>query len=102
VKTCYVIQLGMFGAIADLVAPGELTPNWTITRINVPSQFRGHGHGSRLFHQILADADREQITLQLECYPSGGLDYAQLYNWYSRHGFEDGEWGYMVRRPRVL
>jgi hypothetical protein len=98
VQTCYVDA--EHRAIADLVKPGELTPNWTITRINVPEIYRGHGYGSALLDRILADADEEQVTLRLEIFPSGGLDYDQLVAWYERKGFMMTPSGYMKRQPR--
>lgn len=99
-KTCYVdIE---HRAIADLIAPGELTPNWTITRINVPEKFRGNGLGSKLLDEILADADAEGQALQLEILPSGPLDYDQLEAWYKRRGFRRTVGGYMKRTPAAL
>jgi GNAT superfamily N-acetyltransferase len=97
VKTCYVDF--EHRAIADLVSPGELTPNWTITRINVPKKERGKGYGSALLKQILADADAEGVTLQLEPTPSDGLDYDELVLWYVRYGFRFTPSGYMKRPP---
>lgn len=99
-KTCYVLTDTR--TIADLVAPGELTENWTVTRINVPREFRGQGNGTKILKLILADADREQITLQLEPSPSDGLDYDQLVVWYKCHGFKMMPVGYMKRLPRPL
>lgn len=97
-KTCYVNADTR--AIADLVAPGELTRWWTITRINVPSAQRGRGHGSALLKRIIAEADEEGKTLALEPVPTGGLEYEDLVAWYKRHGFTESYQGYMVRRPR--
>lgn len=97
-RTCYVDP--EHRAIADLVAPGELTPNWTITRINVPEKERGNGYGSALLDQIVSDADRDGVDLQLEVSPSGGLNYDQLVEWYKRRGFRLTPVGYMKRRAR--
>jgi ribosomal protein S18 acetylase RimI-like enzyme len=97
-KTCYVDT--DHRAIADLVSPGELTRHWTITRINVPEQFRGNGYGSALLDQIIADADAEREVLQLEISPSGGLSFRQLEDWYKRRGFFVTDHGYMKRVPR--
>ena len=96
-KTSYVDYSSR--SIADLVKPGELTKGWTITRINVPSQNRGHGFGTRLLKQICSDADKENVSLWLEPYPSGDLDYQALVDWYSRHGFVMTSLGYMKRKP---
>jgi len=98
-KTCYVDRETR--SIADLVAPGELTFAWTITRINVPHRHRGQGLGSTLLKQILEDADRDGVVLALEPAPSDGLDYDALRAWYERHGFRlNLELGYMFRRPQ--
>lgn len=96
-KTCYIDRNTR--SIADLVAPGELFPTWVITRINVPREHRGKGHGSALLKRILVDADVEQVTLALEVFPSGPLDYDDLMYWYHRHGFRSTKSGYMVRKP---
>jgi GNAT superfamily N-acetyltransferase len=97
-ETCYVDK--EHNAIADLVRPGELTANWTITRINVPKAHRGRGYGSALLRRILADADAEQVILQLEISPSDGLTYSQLAAWYYRNGFKPQAHGYMRRKPK--
>jgi len=97
-QTCYVNHACR--AIADLVRPGELTPDWTITRINVPVAYRGQGFGSKLLDQILADADAEGVAIQCEVSPSGGLNYDQLTAWYMRRGFQYTELGYLRRTPR--
>ena len=96
-KTCYVNY--ETGSIADLVKPGELTPHWTIARIDVPANLRGQGSGSNLLDLILADADAEGSALALEVMPSGGLDYESLQGWYERHGFKPTRQGYMLRNP---
>lgn len=96
-KTCYVdIE---HRAIADLVRPGELTTDWTITRINVPKIFRGNGYGSALLRRILVDADQEQLALQLFVLSSGELDREQLTAWYERYGFRMTESGNLRRDP---
>jgi GNAT superfamily N-acetyltransferase len=96
-KTCYLDK--EHRAIADLVAPMEITPFWTITRINVPDIHRGKGLGSKLLKAILQDADQEQVTLALEVFSSGDLDYSDLVNWYGRYGFTVPRFGYLVRKP---
>ncbi len=99
-QTCYIDY--EHRGIADLVKPGELTPNWTITRINIPEQFRGNGYGTALLQRILDDADDDGVILQLEVSPSGPLNYLQLVRWYSRHGFRHRPNGYMRRLPNKL
>ena len=99
-RTCYVFKDTR--TIADLVQPGELTENWTITRINVPREFRSKGVGTKMLEEILTDADIAQITLQLEPRPSDGLNYTQLKNWYRGHGFKMTQQGYMKRRPSQI
>lgn len=94
-KTCYLDMAHR--AIADLVEPNELTPNWTITRINVPAEFRGNGYGTALLKLILADADSEGATLQLEVLSSGPLNYDELVAWYVRHGFQQASSGHLER-----
>lgn len=101
-QTCYTIRLDALLphiAIADLVAPGELMPYWTVTRINVPATYRGNGWGSQLLKAILNDADKEQVKLALEVSPSDGLGYGELVAWYRRYGFKSHAYGYMVRKP---
>jgi ribosomal protein S18 acetylase RimI-like enzyme len=100
VKTYYTILLSKVEiAIADLVKPGELTSNWTITRINVPYKYRGLGHGRELLRRITADADAEGATLELDVFPSGELGYEELEAWYRRNGFRYTDYGHMRRRP---
>lgn len=98
-KTCYVDY--EHHGIADLVAPGELWTDWTITRINIPEKSRGNGYGSRLLRRITDDADAEVVKLVLEPFPSGPLDYDALVAWYTRHGFRMTRHGYMLREPKV-
>lgn len=97
-QTCYVFRSTR--TIADLIPPHEVTPGWCISRINVPAEHRGEGHGSAMLRMILRDADAEQVTLWLEVQPSGPLDRQQLTAWYKRYGFKPHKYGYMIRRPR--
>lgn len=97
-RTCYVIPEQR--VIADLVPPGELTRDWTITRINVPDNYRGLGLGSQMLKRILEDADSEGVAIQLEPSPSGPLSYSSLVDWYARYGFRFETTGYMRRAPR--
>lgn len=91
-------------AIADLTYI-ELVEGWMVTRVNVPRQYRGQGHGSRLLRRVTDDADEHGATLVLMPIPSGPLDRKALVAWYRRHGFEWGKPGtphhhYLVRFPR--
>ena len=70
-----------------------------MTRINVPRQHRGQGHGSALLKRVCEEADKDQVTLFLEVLPSGPLDYDQLVAWYERHGFKYHR-GIYRRRPQ--
>jgi ribosomal protein S18 acetylase RimI-like enzyme len=85
-RSCYCIRLSQVNiAIADVCdyfGHGRI-----ITRINVPAEFRGKGHGRDLLAQITRDADKEGVTLWLEISPSDGLDGDQLAAWYIRAGF---------------
>ena len=97
-ETCYVDYETR--TIADLLPPHELTPGWCISRINVPAEHRGEGHGSKMLKRIIADADRENIALWLDVVPSGPLDFWQLTNWYKRYGFREHPTGYLIRPRR--
>lgn len=99
-KTCYVVQ--EVRAIADLVQPGELTKDWTITRISVPEKYRGNGYARCLMEMILKDADTTNTILQLEIQPSDGLNYEQLRAWYVRKGFRQTRTGYWRRLPQYI
>src|SRR5215207_9074918 len=105
-KTCYTIKLSNYKiAIADLHQPGELFPGWTISRINVPPEFRGQGYGTKLLQMILDDADKEGLNLYLVASSSGAFTDRELEEWYTRHGFHIRDsYGTMRRRPlgRVL
>lgn len=99
-RTCYVISA--VRGIADLVMPGELTPYWTITRINVPQHpvnHRRQGYGQKLLDMILDDADEEGLVLMVEPSPSDGPNYEQLVVWYRKNGFAMTSIGYMLRLP---
>ena len=58
-----------------------------VTRINVPNGFRGLGHASALLRECTESADQEHIPLYLTIQPSDGLNYDQLEQFYTRHGF---------------
>ena len=94
-NTCYIDTATR--SIADLIDfdLGGLL----LTRINVPVAHRGQGHARKLLARILADADREGVTLWLQISPSDGLDYRQLASWYMRRGFHHHEEGLYQRLP---
>jgi ribosomal protein S18 acetylase RimI-like enzyme len=102
IKNCYVDFETR--SIADLTGIGEMVPGtMTITRINVPVEHRGKGHGSKILRRICNAADRYQVKLTLEVMPSGGLNYEQLVDWYHRYGFVwNATYMYMIRRPKKV
>lgn len=103
-KDCFVINLSPVRiAIADLVRTGPET--FVVTRINVPQQFRGKGHGSKLLKMVLDAADEAQVTLELDVYASGPLSDEDLVFWYERHGFVENKsaLGYQFcRKPKEI
>lgn len=60
-----------------------------INRINTPLSYQGKGIASELLRECLADADKDDVTLQLEIVPSGTLNYDELQAWYERYGFQE-------------
>lgn len=102
-ENCYISQLSLSSiAIADLCDYGGLVggaEGLILTRINVPREYRGKGEGTDLLKRILADADRDKVTLYLEISPSDGLNWEQLEAWYLRHGFK--KWHGIYRRLPV-
>lgn len=77
---------------------------WYIHRINVPRDARGQGRASMLLQNLLDDADREGVTLELHPIPSDGLNFESLAAWYTRKGFEvvtPGTW-LMRRTPKCI
>lgn len=97
-KHCYLARLSSSRiAIADLT--DYYDDGWYITRINVPKEFRGQGHGRALLKQITDAADQEGVTLHLEIQPSDGLDYEALQAWYIRAGFKR-TLSWFTRRPK--
>jgi N-acetylglutamate synthase-like GNAT family acetyltransferase len=96
-KSCYLDKTTR--SIADL-HPALDNGAWVITRINVPIEHRGKGHGSALLKRIVADADESGTVLQLEPVPTGGLNLTNLVAWYFRNGFT---WKGCIleRRPRT-
>lgn len=95
-KSCYVIK--EHRAIADLC--DYYGKGLILTRINVPKASRGRGVARQLLATILADADRENVTLFLEISPSDGLSFSQLEAWYKRHGFIKFGWHAYCREPK--
>lgn len=111
-KTVYFKRLdNTHAAIADLVlmsasrALGVLAPegSFLITRINVPIAYRRKGLGTEMLKEIIEDADKEGVTLVLECVPSDmKMTQRVLAKWYEKHGFSTHQhldW-IMMRRPR--
>lgn len=99
-KLAYIIKLSATKiAIADLASPGDVFPGWTITRINVPWEYRGQGYGTKILNMILEEADQEGVDLYLVASSSGSMDDDELEAWYRRHGFHhDGRHSYYMRR----
>ncbi len=96
-KSCYSIKLSPVRlAVADVC---RMNGEWWITRINVPIEFRGLGHGRELLRRVLKDADSEEAVLRLVINPYGEMSRRQLRTWYERHGFVHEGRGLFVRRP---
>jgi ribosomal protein S18 acetylase RimI-like enzyme len=82
-----------------------------ITHIWTHPDYRGRRYASKLFDEVLADADKEGQQLILSVQPDpGGMTWLQLAEWYKQRGFvparladfyEDGD-GTMIRNPRTL
>jgi len=102
-RHCYIEQIGIIPAIADLTMVDERT--WELNRVNVPQLQRGQGHGSRLLRRVLEEADADDVTIWLYPHSSGPLDNDDLIAWYRRHGFDfkdvynEAHGGLMIRRP---
>ena len=98
-KNCFYEKLGPTDlAIADLC--DYYGHGMIITRINVPKGvFRGTGIGTKLLNAITNEADVTCTKLFLEISPSDGLNYAQLQEWYERHGFKPWK-GIFKRNPK--
>lgn len=90
-------------SLMPFVAAG-ITYRWAVTEVAVKPKLRGQGYGRLLMAEVLADADREGVTLCLEILPDhpafGGLTYEQLEAWYMRLGFVWNDEGFMIR-PNV-
>lgn len=73
-----------------------------LTRCEVGREERGRGHASKLMRMMLADADRDGITIYLSVEPDGtGLDALTLRSWYERLGFRDFRERTMIREPNT-
>jgi GNAT superfamily N-acetyltransferase len=100
VRPCYLLQVpgAAKPAIADVTWFGEPFNCHVVTRINVPRELRGQGHGTRLLEEVLRDADEQGLRLMLAPEPSDGLDHEAVVAWYGRHGFEFTRSGAMMER----
>lgn len=103
-KNRHVIRLSETKcAIADLCEYTNPETNkvegWLITRINVPEDFRGLGHGRKLLKKITDEADEKGVNLFLEINPYGEMTYDELRDWYLRYGFKEIITGFFQRRP---
>ncbi len=67
--------------------PDHVQPGFEVNRVNTPAEHRGKGHARGLMQQVLADADADQVALQLFVLPTGPMDYVALAKWYVRLGF---------------
>jgi hypothetical protein len=85
-------------AYADLFDDGE--GRFWITRIVVPIPCRRQGHGTALLKEILADADREGVTLALQprCLDGHGPTMQRLVQWYRKHGFQSSSKSSQLRK----
>ena len=85
--------------------PGHDQPS-LVTHIWTRHDIRGKGYASRLFNQVLADADRQNVVLMLSIQPDpGGLPYSALHLWYKRCGFiycSEYDDPTMIRYPQEL
>lgn len=74
-----------------------------ITRINVPEDFRGQGHGRALLREAIRQADEHGVDLWLEISESDGLNWDALRSWYRRAGFKRRrEAEVYVRRAKAM
>ena len=78
--------------VGDGVVTLELKP-WDggirLSLISVPEQFRGKGYASKAMKVLTQIADKHGVKMTLDAAPQGddGLNKAQLFKWYERHGF---------------
>lgn len=101
-RNCYTIPLGHTCAIADLTEIGER--HYELNRINVPVQYRRRQYGTILMQIVLADADKEGVTIYLWINGTAGgltgMNEAELRNWYTSFGWITNQDGSMTRPPK--
>lgn len=79
--------------MANLTQYPEDPKTFRLNRISVPpfssegQPQRGKGLAREIMALLLADADRDGITIELFIVPSGDMSYRQLMHWYERLGF---------------
>ena len=108
IQTQFILKLSSIHiGILDLVPVYYTDPNklnksglqeCLVSRINIPSEFRGQGHGTTLLNSCLQYADDNKLVLLIEVSSSGDMSNTQLSNWYRKFGFVDSE-DILVRLP---
>lgn len=58
-----------------------------LTRINVPTAYRGRGYAKAILKAILEYADKHYLAMILAVTSSDGLNNEELVAWYNRHNF---------------
>lgn len=86
-------------ALIDVCEYGD-APGMLIPRVNVPPGHRRKGIATKLFEELLNDADSEKVTLHLWINSYGEMTYDQLYDWYVKLGFVEQSNGVLRRDPR--
>ena len=74
---------------------------YMITAIGTFKPARGNSYAQRVLDEVLADADREGVTLILAVSPDPDTDYERLCSWYKRNGFVMFEEDAMQREPNT-
>lgn len=99
-KSCFILPLSPVAvAIADISKiRGRI---YELNRINVPAKYRGKRFGSELLKLVCAEADKQKVILRCYSMSSGPLSNEQLDEWYTRHGFIQGEGVYLHRFPKI-
>jgi GNAT superfamily N-acetyltransferase len=94
VKDSYFTEKPTGACIIYLMGPVEGTNKWIITGCQTYPMHRGKGFAHRLMQEVIADADREGVTLILSAEAQGwdnqkkpGLTQDALEAWYKRLGF---------------